>query len=178
MGGNTNPHFFFLSFALRRTNDRTSQKREVIECLHARFDFVQSYRTMEGSAEKTPTQHPTARRRLRLEQSQAAEAPDEPEELEEEPWSDIEEEVPDEIDPHADYEAGLLGGRKRLRQPMRGWPEEEQELPGNGDLTEFFGDIPPKDQIAICRAYASYLAAQNRARKPGKPATYAPRWRK
>lgn len=32
------------------------------------------------------------------------------------------------------------------------------------ELAEFFGDIPPAQQIAICRAYASYLAAQHRGK--------------
>lgn len=32
------------------------------------------------------------------------------------------------------------------------------------ELAEFFGDIPAAQQIAICRAYASYLAAQHRGK--------------
>lgn len=126
---------------------------------------------MEGLPAKTPATEPSRGKR-RLFESQAEEIEDdEPLEEDEEGWSDPG--VPDELDPHEAYEEEKAWSGKRRRLPLA-----ELDLPGNGDLSEFFGDIEPSQQIAICRAYASYLAAQLRARKPGKPATYAPRWRK
>lgn len=109
---------------------------------------------------------------------------DEDDDEEEEFLEEEEVDVPSGQDPdqeiHDAYEAGDLGARARpAKRPVRrrlNFEEVQQaELPGNGDLGEFFGDIHPKQQIAICRAYASYLAAQSRARKPGYPQTYIAR---
>lgn len=40
------------------------------------------------------------------------------------------------------------------------------------DLAQFFGSIPHAQQISICRAYGSYLAAVDRARDIKRPRTY------
>lgn len=59
-----------------------------------------------------------------------------------------------------------VGGEYRKRRR----PREDEDDAGLRDedddpeLAEFFGDIPPAQQIAICRAYASYLAAQHRGK--------------
>jgi len=37
-------------------------------------------------------------------------------------------------------------------------------MESNTDLAEYFGQVPAQQQVAICRAYASYLAAQNRGK--------------
>lgn len=73
----------------------------------------------------------------------------------------------DEVEVVDEEDAGIPVERKR--RASEAFPS------GGGDLAEFFGDTDPKQQISICRAYASYLTAQNRARKPGKPRFYAPR---
>jgi len=128
--------------------------------------FVQLYRTMEGSAKKT------------LFESQALGSSDEPEE---DGWS----EIPDEQDPDEDGE-GPEDLHDEIMDFHRGkptWsakrarvtPKKSPFPAGGGDLAEYFGDIEPSQQIAICRAYASYLAAQSRARKPGYPAKYMAR---
>lgn len=52
--------------------------------------------------------------------------------------------------------------RKREREDV-----QDDEALGEADdpeLAEFFGDIPPAQQISICRAYASYLAAAHRGK--------------
>lgn len=58
--------------------------------------------------------------------------------------------------------------RKRPRSGREQLLYEDAEDGDGGDqdpeLAEFFGDIPPAQQIAICRAYASYLAAQHRGK--------------
>jgi len=118
---------------------------------------------MEGSAKKS------------LFESQAEEVSDEPE-VEEEAWSDI----PDEQDPHELADEILEYHRGGKRKPsvfahVREERKREREAAVNGDLAEYFGDIEPSQQIAICRAYASYLAAQSRARKPGHPEKYLAR---
>lgn len=43
----------------------------------------------------------------------------------------------------------------------RSWMKKEREA-SNVDLAKFFGRVPAQNQVAICRAYASLLAAQNR----------------
>lgn len=121
---------------------------------------------MEGSAKRT------------LFESQAEEVSDGPEE---EAWSD----VPDEQDPADDGE-GPEDLHDEILDYHRGKPawsakracKTPRKAPfpaGGGDLAEYFGDIEPSQQIAICRAYASYLAAQSRARKPGLPSHYMAR---
>lgn len=92
-----------------------------------------------------------------------------PEFDDEEAFSDPGQEIPDEQDPHEAYEqerAHAAGKRRKTARRALDFP------PGGGDLAEFFGDIDFGQQISICRAYASYLAAQSRARKPGYPSTY------
>jgi len=87
-------------------------------------------------------------------------------------WSDPgPEDVPDEMDPHEAYEEerAYHSGRRKRAPSSAGIPY------GGGDLAEFFGDIDIPQQISICRAYASYLAAQSRARKPGFPGHYIKR---
>jgi len=115
-------------------------------------------------ADKTPGK-PKAQRRLYESQVEEIDV-DEPEQ---DAWSDPGvDDVPDEMDPHEAYEEerAYHSGRKR---PAPGIPY------GGGDLAEFFGDLDIPQQISICRAYASYLAAQSRARKPGYPGTYIKR---
>jgi len=118
----------------------------------------------------TPATSKAVQRRRRLFESQAEEIDvDEEPEQDEGAWSDPgQEDIPDEMDPHAMYEEerAYHSGRKR----------QAPGIPyGGGDLAEFFGDLDIPQQISICRAYASYLAAQSRARKPGYPATYIKR---
>jgi len=97
---------------------------------------------------------------------------------EDEQWSDPgpDDRIPDELDPHELYEQEKAHAQaKRQRYERRTARRTLDFPPGGGDLAEFFGDIDPGQQISICRAYASYLAAQNRARKPGYPSTYIKR---
>lgn len=120
---------------------------------------------MEGSAKRT------------LFESQAEEVSDEPEEEE---WSA----VPDEQDPDGEEPEDVHDEIMDFHRGKSTWstakracktPAKAPFPRGGGDLAEYFGDIDPAQQIAICRAYASYLAAQSRARKPGHPATYMAR---
>jgi len=122
---------------------------------------------MEGSAAK-----PVKRERTLTESQMFEDDPrDEPEDIdeEEEGWSDI----PDEQDPDMEqrYQEERKPWLSRRKPVKQAFPE------GGGDLAEFFGDVDAPQQIAICRAYASYLAAQSRARKPGLPPTYIKRSR-
>lgn len=98
---------------------------------------------------------------------------------EDEQWSDPGEDdgrVPDELDPHELYEQEKAHAQAKRQRYDRHRAKRTLDFPpGGGDLAEFFGDIDPGQQISICRAYASYLAAQNRARKPGYPSTYIKR---
>jgi len=98
---------------------------------------------------------------------------------EDEQWSDPgpdDGRVPDELDPHELYEQEKAHAQaKRQRYERRTARRTLDFPPGGGDLAEFFGDVEPSQQISICRAYASYLAAQSRARKPGYPSTYIKR---
>jgi len=43
----------------------------------------------------------------------------------------------------------------------RRWMKKERTT-ANTDLAAYFGNVPAQNQVAICRAYASLLAAQNR----------------
>jgi hypothetical protein len=43
----------------------------------------------------------------------------------------------------------------------RNWMKK-REAAAQVDLAKFFGNVPAQNQVAICRAYASLLAAQNR----------------
>lgn len=42
------------------------------------------------------------------------------------------------------------------------------------DLARFFRGVPHKEQVAICRAYASYLTAQNRGQAAAEKKTNSP----
>lgn len=64
------------------------------------------------------------------------------------------------------------GENERALQHMKRSRANEKEADMFVDLGQFFGSIPPEQQISICRAYGSYLAAVQRARIPKKPRTY------
>lgn len=92
--------------------------------------------------------------------------------------------VPDEQDPDGLLESAgseeeeehegssSSGENERALKHMVHKREREQEADMFVDLGQFFGSIPPEQQISICRAYGSYLAAVQRARIPKKPRTY------
>lgn len=135
----------------------------------------------DGQSPKTPGPRlgVLAKRRLLFE-SQADDVeeidvdqePDGGDEDQEGAWSDPgQEDIPDEMDPHEAYEEerAYHSGRRKRAPGTAGIPF------GGGDLAEFFGDLDIPQQISICRAYASYLAAQSRARKPGFPGHYIKR---
>lgn len=62
----------------------------------------------------------------------------------------------------------FVRGRKQpaTKRPhfSHGADDEEDDSDDQPDLGDYFSqwDIPPKDIILMCRAYASYLSAQNR----------------
>jgi hypothetical protein len=91
---------------------------------------------------------------------------DEPIEDDGEPLSVEEEE--ESSGPDDGYDMQMPGKRPRGASyggkypASKRWAAKRKPKVPDTDLAQYFGSIPAEKQIAICRAYASYLAAQHR----------------